>query len=63
MGRYLVVESIKRNLYDKCEISLSYCIRKAEPTTININTLNSRNENEISKFISNFDLTNKDIIN
>lgn len=62
MARYLCVQCVKQKLCEKCEIGLSYCIGRSEPTAIEVNTFNTGDEAKVRELISTFDLTPKGII-
>lgn len=59
-ARHIACEVIRKELATRCEIQLSYCIGKAQPTSIRVET--DGDEKEILSFIESFDLTPNGII-
>ncbi len=65
MCRFIAKNIVANKLADKCEVSLSYAIGVADPTSINIDTFNTskyRNDELIEIIKKNFDLTPQGII-
>ncbi len=65
MCRFIAKNIVANKLADKCEVSLSYAIGVADPTSINIDTFNTSkysNEELIEIIKKNFDLTPQGII-
>ena len=65
MARYVAKNIVAAGLADKCELQVSYCIGKANPTSINIETFNTSKvpENTIIKAVEKiFDFRPRAII-